>query len=127
MNSHQFDFNEFIDETHDDLLIALSLQVTQQENDDYAFAKRLQQQYHEETQVNEEIDSRKQATLNENIVSQDLELTDPHPDIWLLMRQFDDRFFGGILSKNCIELSWSKKMTRTAGLCAWNPKTKYFY
>lgn len=63
--------------------------------------------------------------MDYNIVSESLELVDPNPDIWELFRQFDTQFFEDTLQRNCVELSWSPRMTQTAGLCAWNPKSKF--
>lgn len=63
--------------------------------------------------------------MDYDIVSEKLELADPTPDIWELFRIFDQQFFEDTLKNNCVELSWSPRMTQTAGLCAWNPKTKF--
>lgn len=63
--------------------------------------------------------------MDYNIASQELELADPNPDIWQLFRQFDSQFFEDTLKRNCVELSWSPRMTSTAGLCAWSPRTKF--
>lgn len=63
--------------------------------------------------------------MDYNIVSDNLELADPNPDIWELFRQFDCQFFEDTLKKNCVELTWSPRMTQTAGLCAWSPRTKF--
>lgn len=63
--------------------------------------------------------------MDYNIVSPELELCDPTPNIWDLFKQFDTQFFEEVLTRNCVELSWSPRMTTTAGLCAWNPRTNY--
>lgn len=63
--------------------------------------------------------------MNYDIVADHLELLDPNPDIWELFRQFDAQFFEETLTRNCVELTWSPRMTQTAGLCAWNPRTKF--
>lgn len=63
--------------------------------------------------------------MDYDIVSERLELADPNPDIWDLFRQFDTQFFEDTLQRNCVELSWSPRMTQTAGLCAWNPRSKF--
>lgn len=63
--------------------------------------------------------------MDYNIVAENLELLDPNPDIWELFRQFDLQFFEETLTRHCVELSWSPQMTRTAGLCAWNPRTTF--
>lgn len=63
--------------------------------------------------------------MDYDIVSERLELADPNPDIWELFRRYDTQFFEDTLKKNCVELSWSPRMTQTAGLCAWSPKTKF--
>lgn len=63
--------------------------------------------------------------MDYDIVSEQLELADPTPNIWELFRQFDTQFFEDTLKKNCVELSWSPRMTNTAGLCAWSPRTKF--
>lgn len=63
--------------------------------------------------------------MDYDIVANHLELLDPNPDIWELFRQFDLQFFEETLTKNCVELSWSPRMTQTAGLCAWNPRTSF--
>lgn len=63
--------------------------------------------------------------MDYDIVAENLELLDPNPDIWELFRQFDMQFFEETLTRNCVELSWSPQMTRTAGLCSWNPRTTF--
>lgn len=63
--------------------------------------------------------------MDYNIVSENLELADPNPDIWELFRQFDAQFFEDTLTRACVELTWSPRMTQTAGLCAWSPRTKF--
>lgn len=63
--------------------------------------------------------------MDYDIVADNLELLDPNPDIWELFRQFDAQFFEETLTRNCVELTWSPRMTQTAGLCAWNPKTSF--
>lgn len=63
--------------------------------------------------------------MDYDIVNPRLELTDPNPDIWELFRQFDGQFFENFLTQNCVELSWSPRMTQTAGLCAWSPRTNF--
>lgn len=63
--------------------------------------------------------------MDYDIVAQHLELLDPNPDIWELFRQFDTQFFEETLAKNCVELTWSPRMTQTAGLCAWNPRSSF--
>lgn len=63
--------------------------------------------------------------MDYNIVASNLELDDPNPDIWELFRKFDELFFENTLMKNCVELCWSPKMTLTAGLCSWNPRTSF--
>lgn len=63
--------------------------------------------------------------MDYNIVSDWLELVDPSPDIWELFRQFDTQFFEDTLKRNCVEISWSPRMTATAGSCSWSPRTKY--
>lgn len=63
--------------------------------------------------------------MDYDIVAKHLELLDPTPDIWDLFRQFDMQFFEETLTTNCVELSWSPKMTHSAGLCAWNPKSGF--
>lgn len=54
------------------------------------------------------------------------EMIDPNPDIWALFGQFDARFFKGILTSHFVELKWSSnRMTSTAGLCSWSPRTNF--
>jgi len=129
------EFDELLNDGDDDYLLALSLQAfdedlysnknkTKNQNieSDYELALHLSQL---DDDQNEDIIGDKNNISDLNVVSPQLELSDPSPDIWRLMKQFDNRFFSGVLAKHCIELSWSPRMTRTAGLCAWNPKTKY--
>lgn len=63
--------------------------------------------------------------MDYNITAPNLELLDPNPDIWELFRQFDMQFFEEVLTRNCVELVWSPKMTSCAGVCAWNPRTGF--
>lgn len=52
-----------------------------------------------------------------------LELLDPIPDIYALFQMFDIRFFNRTLSQHAVTLSWSPRMTTTAGLCRWSPRS----
>lgn len=63
--------------------------------------------------------------MDYNIVANHLELDDPNPNIWELFKQFDEQFFEGTLTRNCVELVWSPRMTNTAGLCSWNSRTSF--
>jgi hypothetical protein len=135
MSSEGNEWDVVIDEENEDYLFALSLQTIENEfnsnvnkdnnnsiESDHKFALQL-------SQIDDSLDENKAEnevkTKDMSIVSPQLEVLDPSPDIWKLMKQFDEQFFSGILSKHCIELSWSSRMTLTAGLCAWNPRTKY--
>ncbi|XP_053201674.1 DNA-dependent metalloprotease SPRTN-like [Panonychus citri] len=54
------------------------------------------------------------------------EMMDPNPNIWSLFAEFDKRFFNGKLTSSFVELMWSTgRMTSTAGLCCWNPRTNF--
>lgn len=57
------------------------------------------------------------------VASPELEYTDPNPDIYKLLREYDVLFFDSILLKHCVQLDWCKRMTRTAGLCGWDGRT----
>ncbi|XP_074594834.1 DNA-dependent metalloprotease SPRTN [Brevipalpus obovatus] len=62
----------------------------------------------------------------DSLIDPEWELIDPNPDIWALFQQFDERFFWGTLKREFVELQWSScRMTSTAGLCAWNPRTNF--
>ena len=62
----------------------------------------------------------------DSLVDPEWELIDPNPDIWVLFQHFDERFFWGTLKREFVELQWSScRMTSTAGLCAWNPRTNF--
>lgn len=50
-----------------------------------------------------------------NIVDPRWELIDPTPDVYSLFATFNSKFFQGKLA--CVELEWSKKMYRCAGIC----------
>lgn len=39
-----------------------------------------------------------------------------------MFRDFDRRFFSGILVRNGVQVDWSSKMTLCAGLCRWRPQ-----
>ncbi|KAG4070656.1 hypothetical protein HA402_013576 [Bradysia odoriphaga] len=55
----------------------------------------------------------RQETVGEN-----LELTDPTPDLQDLFKSLDARFFDGVLSKNGIQLEWSTSIgLHDAGCC----------
>lgn len=58
-----------------------------------------------------------------NLSDPQLELTDPSPDLHALFHEFDRHFFGNALRG--VECRWSPRMTRCAGLCAYNPKERY--
>ncbi|XP_054163863.1 DNA-dependent metalloprotease dvc-1-like [Oppia nitens] len=128
----------------DDYLLALGLQALEDEfnsdenktrnsslENDYQLALQLSQSDgHHMSTTGDKTDTKKpsQQTYHlkpEDIVKPELELSDPSPNIWHLMRDYDRMFFGSVLAKHCIELSWSSRMTRTAGLCAWSPTTNY--
>lgn len=58
-----------------------------------------------------------------HLLDQRLETEDPTPDIWEMFRDFDVRFFNGILVNRGVEVDWSSKMTLCAGLCRFSPGT----
>ena len=134
MSLESDDFDVFVNELNDDYLLALSLQSFEEEfnseenqnrqsvvKNDYELALCLSQiDDHKDMDVL----TSKASISAKDVVSPQLELTDPNPNIWHLMKSFDDLFFNGVLTKHCIELSWSSRMTKTAGLCAWSPTTK---
>lgn len=41
---------------------------------------------------------------------------DPHPDIHILFKEYDKKFFKGILSHNNVDLSWSDRLIVTIGI-----------
>ena len=131
-------FEDMVDNIGDDYLLALSLQALEEEfnseenknrksniDSDYELALSLSQTDEPTDRVSPSTSSQNSAIAGKDVVNPQLELSDPSPNIWHLMRDYDQLFFGGILTKHCIELSWSSRMTRTAGLCAWSPTTKY--
>jgi len=60
-----------------------------------------------------------------SLLSPSLELTDPHPDIHALFLAYDASFFGGALAAGGVEVRWSPRMTLCAGLCAFQPATRF--
>ncbi len=137
MSSDLDQFDIVVNDVDYDYLLALSLQSLEEElnseenknrktivENDFELALSL-------SQIDGQTDNDKtilKTTIGaKDVVSPQLELTDPNPNIWHLMKTFDDLFFGGVLSKHCIELNWSSRMTRTAGYCAWSPSHKYYY
>ncbi|XP_037030967.1 sprT-like domain-containing protein Spartan [Bradysia coprophila] len=50
------------------------------------------------------------SKLKQETVGENLELTDPTPDIQDLFKSLDAKFFDGVLSKNGIQLEWSKSI-----------------
>lgn len=54
-----------------------------------------------------------------------LEFLDPTPNIWEMFRDFDKRFFNGILQSNIVTLSWSSQsdMIHSTGVCRVEPTT----
>lgn len=131
-------FEDMVNNLEDDYLLALSLQALEEEfnsdnnrnrksdiDNDFALALSLSQTDGQTDDVQPSTSS-VTSIRDKDVVNPQLELIDPNPNIWHLMRDYDQLFFNGVLSKHCIELSWSSRMTRTAGLCAWNPSTKYW-
>ncbi|RWS16980.1 sprT-like domain-containing protein Spartan isoform X1 [Dinothrombium tinctorium] len=55
----------------------------------------------------------------QSLVDPELEVKDPHPNIWHLFRDFDKHFFRGVLTSKCVQVEWSKRMTSCAGICEW--------
>jgi hypothetical protein len=45
-----------------------------------------------------------------------LETLDPNPDIHVLFKEYDKRFFNGLLSHHGVELSWSYRLRITSGM-----------
>ena len=68
---------------------------------DLAVPHSLQEKFHRETI---------QPHPN-SIVSQELELIDPTPDVHQLFVDLDDRFFGGKLADSGVAVKWSARMT----------------
>ena len=64
-------------------------------------------------------------SMSGRVTDPSLELLDPNPNIWHLFQIFDHRFFSGLLSSNAVAVKWSPNMTRTAGLCSWNPRSGF--
>ncbi|XP_004363532.1 zinc finger RAD18 domain-containing protein C1, partial [Capsaspora owczarzaki ATCC 30864] len=56
------------------------------------------------------------ATLS-NVISDEYELLDPHPDVHALFQMFDSELFQSRLTG--VVLQWSKRMTLCAGLCKY--------
>lgn len=122
---------EFFENEEDDFLLATWLQKYENENEnqhiqsnhsrnsDFQLALELHKQLNGagDTPI-------KKKNLSKDVGAPELELSDPNPDIWQLMRDFDTLFFNNTLSQHCVELGWSKRMTSVAGYCSWNPQTK---
>ena len=68
---------------------------------DLAVPHSLQEKFHQETHPNKKL----------SIVSQELELIDPTPDIHQLFVDFDDKFFWGKLAASGVAVNWSARMT----------------
>lgn len=58
-----------------------------------------------------------------NLADPSYELSDPTPDVYRLFREFDRHFFWGRLA--CVELKWSARMTRCAGVCSFQPSSRF--
>lgn len=50
-----------------------------------------------------------------NIVDPRLEKLDPYPDAQVLFKEYDERYFGGLLNNNGVVLDWSDLLRCTAG------------
>ncbi|KAJ8919847.1 hypothetical protein NQ315_006376, partial [Exocentrus adspersus] len=80
---------------------------------------------HEQFQTETEIDAPKNGLVYKPasgtstcLVDPSWEVIDPTPDIHVLFLSFNDRFFWSTLAAVCV--SWSKKMTTCAGVCAYH-------
>ena len=56
-----------------------------------------------------------------NVMSPDLELIDPTPDLWQTFNTFNENFFNSALVS--VSVSWSSRMTLCAGTCSYRPRT----
>lgn len=62
------------------------------------------------------ISSSRQTNVNEgktnskSVIDDSLELTDPNPDVLILLSKFNEQFFWGQLSN--VEVKWSRRLTR---------------
>ncbi|CAG2106894.1 unnamed protein product [Medioppia subpectinata] len=131
--------NTAIQDMNDDYLMALSLQAIEDEFNSHSQSSavvghesdhRLATDYELAIELSRELakDEADNGPMDPtDIVSPRLELSDPSPNIWELMKIFDRMFFAGVLAKHCIELSWSSRMTSTAGLCGWDPHTNFCF
>ncbi|XP_012935232.1 sprT-like domain-containing protein Spartan [Aplysia californica] len=111
--------------------------ASDQNFDDFDFAKRLQEEYDREAaahldsnEITSDINTRdhngdKKIAISSrpldlngmSPVDPSLEISDPNPDIRELFLQFNEQFFWGRLSG--IEVKWSPRMTLCAGLCVY--------
>lgn len=112
-------------DTSGDAALAWRLQIEDEEDSppdweqisaDHALAMQL---------MSEQVTRDEDADLTSSVIDPELETKDPNPDVWRLFRQFDKRFFDGILTKNFVEVSWAPRMTSCAGLCCWNPRNGF--
>ncbi|KAE9547828.1 hypothetical protein FO519_008963 [Halicephalobus sp. NKZ332] len=58
-----------------------------------------------------------------SLIDPEYELIDPCPDLHITFLQYNDQFFDGKLI--ACEVTWSKRMTKCAGLCQFQPRSGY--
>ncbi|XP_052442285.1 DNA-dependent metalloprotease SPRTN [Carassius gibelio] len=104
------------------------------EDEDFLLALRLQEQFDQETALDEESPSSKKRKIDSglldvmsysqpgperplSVVDESWETLDPSPDVRAMFLQFNDQFFWGKLSG--VEVRWSPRMTLCAGVCSY--------
>lgn len=95
----------------EDEALARSLQET--------FDREQQQLVNQKSQTSISSSSTSKNSSSTSLLDPEYELIDPVPDIHALFLDFNERFFGGVLSG--IEVRWSKTMTLCAGKCYYFP------
>lgn len=80
------------------------------EFDDFAFAQQL-------SDSSEKLNNLPDPKKTLSVVDESWELIDPIPDIRQLFVQFNETYFDCKLA--CVEVKWSTRMTRCAGLCRY--------
>ena len=63
-----------------------------------------------------QMDDKIRAIELENIIDKRLEELDPRPDIHILLKEYDKRYFNGILHRNNVEVLWSEQLKVNVGI-----------
>lgn len=88
---------------------------------DYEVALQLQEQFENEVKVEKPSGglsySNKANKENKSLTDPSWELIDPTPDIYVLFRLFNEKYFWYKLLTVCVD--WSKRMTSCAGICSY--------